>query len=364
MHAVDARGIRACPLAFVLADVDPALRVSLPHNGEILFAERGQRFEGELLRLLIGELPVIVGDHRRVHVVHVQLVHAQHFPAQGDIVVHVLDFGMDARDQAVADSRVHIAAANGGLEGGRILPRAGVEDLFLHLSVVKRRPGVPELTVAGVELLEDIPAEFPVRGHLKRHETAVGNKDLVSLAVMSGREFEIRVREHAETVARGLRHLTGSGEELFHLLRERVVPEAADLADRDLVVPDPGLLLIKALQHVFGNREDLRLHKGQLFADPGFRALHPQFQLLIARIRCVLVVAHERIASHAVQLQKTLIISSQRLIQVLRAFGEPSLIFPDLFRQSFRLPQFLLPQVLVRIDVLQTPCHFFRYFFP
>ena len=53
----------------------------------------------------------------------------------------------------------------------------------------------------------------------------------------------------------------------------------------------------------------------------------------------------------------------EEVMQTLRAFGEPALIFPDLCSERLRFLQFLFPLCFVRIDVLQTPCHFFRYLF-
>ena len=270
---------------------------------------------------------------------------------------------VDAVDQAVADGGVHVVCADGGLKGGGVAPRAGIEDLLLDLAVIEGGPGVRELAVAGVEFLEGVLSEGAVRGHLCGDEAAVGEDDLVSFAVCGGREPQVRVCEHAESVGGGLRHLAGGGQKLLHLLAQGVVLEAPDLADRDVVPAEPGLLPAELFEGVLADGEDLRLEESQRLADPHCSALDLQLQLLVMRVPGVLVVAHGRVSGDAVELQGAVVIQLQRREEILRAVGELSFPFPNLRGQLPGLLQFLLPNRLVLVNILQAPGHLYINFF-
>ena len=138
---------------------------------------------------------------------------------------------------------------------------------------------------------------------------------------------------------------------------------AADLTDRHLVIPDSRLLLAETGDHLIRNGEDLRLHKRKLLTDPDRSALRLQLQLLIAGIACVLIVTHERIASHAIQLQRTIIVYLQRFIEIPGTLPEPPLVLSDLCGQFLRLLKFLLPKDLVGIYIFEAPGHFCRHLF-
>ena len=237
-----------------------------------------------------------------------QFIHTEHLFAQCDITVHMPQSAVDAVDQAVADSRFHIALIHSRFKCRRVFPCARIEDLLLDLTVIEGRPCILEFAVAGIKLLKDFFSQLSVRRHLQGHEASVGDRDLISVAVCDGREFEIRVSQHAESIERCLRHLAGRCQKLFHLLIQCVVFPAADLTDRDIVLPDSRHFLIKALHHGLRNRKDLRLHIGQFFADPDLRALDLELQFLIVGIARILVKTHEGISPDAVQFQDTFII--------------------------------------------------------
>ena len=302
VHAVNARRIRSRPLSHILIHVDPALLICLSHDRKVFFTERRQCLQRDCLGLLIGKFPVIPGDDRHIYVIHVQFIHAQHLPAQGNIAVHVRYFAADAVDQAVADGRIHIVTVDGGLKRGRILPCACVKNLLLHLSVIQRCPGILELAVPRVVFLKRSLAQCSVRRHLQRHEAAVRELDLAAAGIGDRREFQVRVGEHAEAVRCGHCHFTRRGQKRFHLLPQRVVSAPSDLPDRHFIIPKPRLLLIKPCDRIVPDHQDLRLQKGQFFADPDRGALRLQLHPLIAGIACILVAAHEGITAHAVEL--------------------------------------------------------------
>ena len=360
MDAVDAGRVGARPLSFVFTYVDPAILIGLPDDGKILLSQGGEGLEGDLFGLFICEFPVVIGHHGHIYVVHVQLVHAQHLFAERDIAVHVLHAAVNAVDQPVADSGVHVVCSYGSGKGGGIFPGAGVENLFLHLAVIESRPGVGELAVAGIVFFKNLFAQGPVRGHLQRHKASVGERDFLPFRVSDRREFQVRVGEHSKTVVGCLSHFAGRSQKLFHLLAQGVFLQAADLADRDIVFRELRLFLKEARQNMVRDVQDLRLHKCQLLADPDRSALHLQLQFLIMGVACVLVVAHEGVTARPVQFQRAVIIQLQRLIEAVRALAEASLKFQDFVRKRFCLLQVLFPEGFVRINILQTPCQFFR----
>ena len=119
---------------------------------------------------------------------------------------------MNAVDQPIAHRRVNIVSIDCRNKSRRIFPGTRIEYLLLDLAVVKSRPCIRKFTVARVELLEGLPAQFSVRRHLQRYKATVGEPDLIAGAVLYRRKLEISVGKHSKAVGRGLRRaITSSG---------------------------------------------------------------------------------------------------------------------------------------------------------
>ena len=116
MHSVNAGGVCTSLLAFIFKNVDPSFCKCLSDHRHILLPQRLQRFEHIFLGILVCDSHRVVADHRRIDVVHVKLVDAEHLLAQADVAVHLVQVPVDALDQIVADGRRHVDRADGCLE--------------------------------------------------------------------------------------------------------------------------------------------------------------------------------------------------------------------------------------------------------
>ena len=222
MDPVNAAGIGPAALALIFQDVDPPLLIGPADHGQIVLSQRGQSLQGDLLCLVVGDLHLEILHDGGIYVVHMELVHSQHLFAQADIAVHLVEAPVDRLDQVVADGGGHVHPGHGGLEGGRIVPCPGKEDLLTDLSVIEGRQGIAELLIGAVELLEDLPAQIPVRRHLQRDKSAARDLDL--LTVLHGRgEFHVRVRQHAEGIDRDLGHFPGRSQKTLRSLIQGVI---------------------------------------------------------------------------------------------------------------------------------------------
>ena len=222
MDSVDAAGIGAAPFALVLHYVDPSVPVGPSDHGQVFLSQRSQGLQGDLLCLFVGDLHFEVLYDGGIDVVHMELIHPQHLFAQADIAVHFVKAPVDRLDQVVADGGGYVHPGHGGFEGGRILPGPGKEDLLADLSVIERGQGIAELLIGPVELLKDFPAQIPVGRHLQGDKPAARDLDLPSIP-HDGREFHIRVRQHAEGIDADLGHLPGRGQKALRLLAQGMV---------------------------------------------------------------------------------------------------------------------------------------------
>ena len=138
MHARACR-IRARALALVLVNVDPAVFKALADEREIILAERRERLERDLLRLLKRELHLHALDDRHIQVVHMQLVHAEQLFAQLDIAVHGTEGAVHRVDQIAVDLGRDLGAVECRIERRGILAHLRIEQQLLELRGQRRR---------------------------------------------------------------------------------------------------------------------------------------------------------------------------------------------------------------------------------
>ena len=152
-----------------------------------------------------------------------QLVHAQQLLAQADVAVELVQIGVHGVHQVVIDLGRHPGVADGGGQGGVVLPGGGEELALLHLGAEHRRSGVLEAAAGVVILLIGGAAQLPVLAHLVGDEGGVGQGQEIAVPIHRVGEGEIGVGELGVDVVRGLGHLPGGGQQLLLRVRQGVL---------------------------------------------------------------------------------------------------------------------------------------------
>ena len=204
--------ICAAALADVLVYVYPAVAEALPEDVGIVLTQNGKSVEYGGLCLLEAYLLGGVGDDGGIHVVHMQLVHAQHFLAQGNVAVHLVKIRVDRLDEVGVDLDGDLGPVKGGLDGAAVAACVGEEAQLLELCVQCGGYGILVLAYAAVVGLEGVPAQDSVAALLKGDEGAVGELVLHALAVLDVGEFEFGVAEGAADVVGAVCHLARGGK--------------------------------------------------------------------------------------------------------------------------------------------------------
>ena len=185
-------GTRA--LSFVRVDVDPAVPEGTAHDIAVLFAERSDRFQDEVLRLFVGVFGVKVGDQRRVDVVVVELVDPQHLFAEIHVAVHGGQVVPDRFDQAVVDNGRHVLMGHAHGAGRVVMTGSRLCHMTFDGAAVARRERVDVLPVAFIEASEGVLAQDAVAGHLQ--VDIAGSRHFRLVAVFVGDAVEDHVGIH------------------------------------------------------------------------------------------------------------------------------------------------------------------------
>ena len=320
-----AGGIGAAPLALVLIDVDPAVIEALLQQLHIVVAQNLQGLQYRLLGLGIADLLGGVGHDGGVHVVHVQLIHAQKLLAQGDIAVHLVQVGMNRFDQVQIDLLGHLRLIQGRCQGVGIFPRGGEEAALLELRVQGGGDGVFKLAQAAVVGVKGVLAQHPVAALQQGDKGAVGELVLSAVLVLHLREFQVRVAEHAADIVRALGHFSRGGKEGLLRRRQDVLCPAADTVQAAAIGLQLGLGDIEQVQGILGDSHNLRCGKGRRAGD-GHKGAHGlAAHILIHAVALVLIVFAAGIAVQGRQAQLHLILQTEEGKKALRALAQLAL---------------------------------------
>ena len=284
-----AGGIGAAALALVLVHVDPAVLEALPEQRGVILAQHRQRFQHGLLRLGEGNLRRGLRHDGGVHVVHVQLVHAEELLAQGDVGVHLVEVPVHGLNETVVDALGHLGRVQGGGEGVVIAAGGGLKTQHLKLRVQRRGQGAGELAHAAVAGPEGVAAQGAVGALQQRDVAGAGEGMGVSLAVGHIREAQIRVTQDVVDVHGALGHLSGRGEQLFLRRGEDVRGTAADVVERAAVGLQVGLGDVEQVQPILVDGHDLRRVKGGRRGERNRKGDRLAAHVLIAGVAGVLI---------------------------------------------------------------------------
>ena len=119
-----------------------------------------------------------------VHIVEMQLIHAQQLLAQADIAVHLVHVGIYGLHQIAVNLRRHVVRIDCRFQRGRIISRLRIENLLLYLSVVKSGNRSGKLFVDAVKSFKRIFSDAAVARFLERHKIAVGKAHLLPVFII------------------------------------------------------------------------------------------------------------------------------------------------------------------------------------
>ena len=215
VRMVGARREGAGALALVRVDVDPAVLEGAAHHIAIFFAERLDRLQDDLLRLFIGVFDVEVGDQRRVDIVVVELVEAEHRFAEIHVAVHGGEVVPDRFDEAVVDRGRHVLVGHAHGAGGLVMPGGRFRDMALDGPAVACRERVDVLPIPLVETAEGVLAQDAVAGHLQVDIARRGDFHFIAVLVGDAVEDHVGIHQVVGDLRGGGKDLSETGEELF-----------------------------------------------------------------------------------------------------------------------------------------------------
>ena len=195
-------GVGAGALALVRQQIDPPLLERALNRRLVLGAERRDRLEDQLLRLLRRVFELHRADERRVEVVVVELVEAQDLLAQLQVAVKGRQVAVHAVDQARVDRHRDVRAVERHLERGRVLPRLGEEQHLLRFAVHRRAERAAEAAERREKRRHHLLAVGAIGQRAQIAERRLIELDGAAVAQRHRRVREIGVREDAVDVGR------------------------------------------------------------------------------------------------------------------------------------------------------------------
>lgn len=115
--------------------------------------------------------------------------------------------------------------------GGGVVARVGEELELLDVCLQRCGAGVAEALIGFIVCLERILAQDAVGGFQTGNKGSLAERMFVAVLVKGGLELQVRIGEHRENIARGVRHLACAREELFLLEAQNVVALAENAVE-------------------------------------------------------------------------------------------------------------------------------------
>ena len=289
-----AAAIRAGTLVLRLVHVDPALRECAARVLHIILAQRLDRFQEHLERLLDVHADFKAVLRFRVQVVHVQNRHADLLLLDGKILVQRPDAAVHRLDQAVVHLFVDLIREHGGLTAAVKVMRAAVEDISLDLTGVGRGNRIAELVVAVHNVGVGRLAHGAILAGEQGEQARVRQLHLFAVFAAGLAQIHIGVGEHFIGGCRRVAGVARHGHQLFLAGRQRVRLHAQH-AGEIAVVFRKRRVCDHLLDFALFKRQQLRLHERAGRRHNARQRARAVAHRLIFRVRAVLVVFHHRI---------------------------------------------------------------------
>ena len=247
------------PLRFPVAGYRSIQRPSKGHieRLHVVGTQDGDRIPDMVARLLDGVFERHVRDERRIQVVVVQRVHAQHPLSELKVAMEGWQMPVHAANQLVVHRDRDARLVEGTFQRRAVATGLGLENRLLHIGVHGRAERAVELRQRPEERFHHLAAIVPVgrgpgggeAGHVEPHLVPVGE--------LHRRIRQVRVEEHPRGAAGAGGHGPREGDELFLRLRARVRLAAEDITQMVAVRCQARLLGDKPLHHDWIHRKNL-----------------------------------------------------------------------------------------------------------
>ena len=349
-------GVRAAALAAVLVHVYPAAAEARFEQLGIVLAEDAQGFEDGLLRLVIADRDGSIRYDRGVHIVHMQLIHAEELLAQCDIAVHLVHVIVDSVDEVEVYALRNLGRVERRGKGRGIFPRIGKEAKLLKLRVKRRGNGVFELVIALIAVFKGALAEHSVRALHERHKRPGRERVRLTLSVDRVIKAQVGISQCAADRVRRVGHLPGSGEQALLGGGKDMLRAAAQAVQVAAVGLKLRALAVEGIERLFGDGDELRCRKGRRARDRDAAADALAAHVLIAGVRRVLIrlapsVAHQLFKAHG-----DLVVQLHILQQPRGALAERALVPCKLLRHLHQGFIFAQPVLIGFEYICQIPC--------
>ena len=348
-------GVSAAPLALVLVNVDPAVFKALFQDFPVVLSQRIQGIIHRLLCLGKGDFGRNVFQKRGIHIVKMQLVHAQQLFAQAHIAVHFVHILVNRLDQIVINGFRNVGAVHGRFPGGSVLPGIGKELLLLVLGIQQAGGRIAHTAQGVIHVFIGALAQHPVAAFFQRHEGALAQGVGLVLGLQGVGELQIRIGQGTVNAVRGVGHFPGGGQQPLLSGRKGMGLSAAQVRQVSAVALQLGASGVEAFQNLLGDVHDLRSRKTEGRTDVGGRADELAAHGLIGGVAGIFIGLAHGVVPQQLQLAVQLLQKGEELKQGLSAFGKGSRKGGDLRQSGQHGGEPGFPSFIGSIQVLQGP---------
>ena len=349
-----AEHVRARRLPRLRVDVHPAALEPLAQQVLVVGAEGRGRRQGQGRRLVDAELAVERGQ-RRVDVVVVQVVEAQHAPADAEVAVQRRQVAAGRVEQGAVDGGGDVGAGQRRLQRAAVTPHPGVEDVGLHLRVEQ----LPEGRLVGLPgAPEPVEHELAVAAVLRRPVQGVGGLvegHLLTGGQGDGGERHVRAGQQGVDALGALHHGAGGRDDLLGLVRQGVRRVPQGVAQVERVRGEARLLGDEALDRLRPDAQQLGRDERDGLAEPRPEGGGEAPALLRRRHPAVLVGLEERVDEEPRQLPVGGGDGVERLSQGRGALAEAPLVAGQRLDPLLEGGAGRVPGVDVGIDLAEVP---------
>ncbi len=233
-----------------------------------VITEDGHRLERDFLAGRHVEC-LVERHERRVDIIVVHLLEAQHAGAQPEVTVQRGQRLVHFLDERAVDGRRDVVLVQLPIQHAVVVARLGERRLRLEVRVQDQADGVAVLLPLAPERVE---GEFAILPDLASAYLAVAlrvDSDFLARRQSNGRPGDVRVGQHAVGVARGVECLREIGQRLLGFLAKRVRSIAQRIVELEGKRREPLVFMDVGLDDLAAYRDDFGLHPGGCLVETG-----------------------------------------------------------------------------------------------
>ena len=346
------RAERVCAgfFAFLRIDVDPIFVKCTLDDGDVFFSEGLDGAEHHFFRLFVGDLAIVVREGGHVDVVHVHLVHAEHFFLEFVVFVQSREMFAHARNERVVDFAGDVVCIECKIARTLVMAKLRLDAHGFDIGVERRRDRLDVTRVDGVIFLKRLFPERLVSFRQNRHEIRLCEFDFVRMLLEDG-ERHIGVGEHIKRVLGCVSDIGCLRENVFLFFGERVRSHARETI-HVFAVRFERLVVANFLPRFFRETEEIRIEERELRRNLADHAFDAQSEFLLFGDRTVFVAFHKGIGDECLEFHRD-------VVDVIHD-GEKVLLgiffeFDQFFRLFFDMRDRRFDSRVIRIDFFEIP---------